>query len=139
MNNKRYSSVSEMLHDLSGNSQFNQQFDERLAQRRLVKHLIALRSAKGVSQADVANVLAVTQSKVSKIESGIDDDLRFSELKGYAQALGMDIGIIFSDPKRTIVDELKFYVFRIKHALDQLADPNHSPPPPRTAPARGRC
>lgn len=121
MGNKQYTSVSKMLEDLSDDDQFNNEFDERVAQRRLVKRLIALRAARKVSQADVASALGVTQSRVSKIENGVDDDLRFSELKAYAQALRTDIGITFSDRKRTIADEVKSHVLQIKQALDRLA------------------
>lgn len=118
---KRYTNVSKMLHDLTDDDQFNKEFDERVAQRELVKHLIALRCGKNVSQADVASALGVTQSRVSKIENGVDDDLRFGELKAYARTFGMDIGLVFSDRKRTIVDEVKLHAFRIKHLLDRLA------------------
>jgi len=121
MAKKRYSNVSKMLHDLSGDDQFNKEFDERVGQRQLVKFLIALRTVKNVSQADVANALGVTQSKISKIESGIDDDLRFGELKAYARALGMDIELFLANRERTIVDDVKFHAFRFKHFLDQLA------------------
>lgn len=121
MANKRYSSVSEMLRDLSDDEQFNQEFDERIAQRGLIKHLIALRSAKDVSQADVAEALGVTQSRVSKIESGVDDDLRFGELKAYARGFNMDIELILADHDRTVADEVKYHAFHIKRLLDRLS------------------
>jgi transcriptional regulator with XRE-family HTH domain len=110
-----------MLKDLSGDVQFNQEFEEMVTQRQIVKHLIGLRCSKGVSQSDVAKALGVTQSRISKIENGIDDDIRVGDFKAYAKTMGMDIGLVFANHNRTIADEIKFHAFRIKHLLDKLA------------------
>lgn len=121
MSKKRYTSVSEMLSDLPEDKAFAADFADHINQRQVVKQLVALRSAKGVSQQDVAKSLEVTQSKVSKLENGIDDDLRLGDLKGYLKAFDMDLGIVFAEHSRTITDEVKYHAFEIKRLLSKLA------------------
>ena len=110
MAKKRYADVATMIEELSGDQQFTEAFNEYTAGRRLIKSLVMLRSAMGVSQADVAKVLGVTQSRISKIEHGVDDNLRLGELAAYARALDMDIAVVLKKRSRTIVNGGEFHV-----------------------------
>lgn len=49
-----------------------------MRRRKLVSTLTALRVAKGLTQADIAALMGCQQSRVSKLESGVDADLKFT-------------------------------------------------------------
>lgn len=68
-----------------------------------VLRLAALRESRGVTQAELAGSLGVSQPNVSKIER--NDDLRLSTLGGYVAALGgrLEINVVFPDhPDQTV-------------------------------------
>lgn len=119
-NVKRFKSVSEMRRTLNDDPKDVRQFDERLKRRQLVKTLFAMRSVKGVSQKEIADRLDCTQSRVSKIESGEDADLRLRELEAYAKSLGCDLTLVFTDRGNRSVDMIKFFALSIKRELAKL-------------------
>jgi transcriptional regulator with XRE-family HTH domain len=119
---KQYGSVQEMLNSTLGKSDIAAKtIHHRINSRRLVKKLIVARSQAKLSQADLAKRLDCSQSRISKIENGTDDQLRITDLRAYSRAL--ETGIIFSigEPKRHAVESIKHHAFQIKHHLDQLA------------------
>jgi transcriptional regulator with XRE-family HTH domain len=60
---------------------------------RVVDHLARLRQAAGITQEEMAAALGVTQSAISKLESGIDSDLTLGEIEGYARVTKQRIGL----------------------------------------------
>ncbi|MCY2987527.1 MAG: helix-turn-helix domain-containing protein [Planctomycetota bacterium] len=121
MAEKKYSSVSDMLAHNAPSDKFRKEFEAQIATRRVVKQLIALRAAKGLSQKDIADQMKCSQSRVSKLENGTDDDMRLGDLRAYANALGYSTGFLFSDRKMTTVEEVKHHAFCIKQLMDRLA------------------
>ena len=91
-NNRQYRTVSEMLRQSAGQDEAltADELDKFSAERELVKDLATLRSARGLSQQDLALSLGRTQSWVSKLENGRDDDLRLGEIRTYLDALGLE-------------------------------------------------
>src|SRR5690606_15909931 len=77
---------------------------------------------KGVSQAEIAEELNCSQSRVSKIENGDDGELRISELVAYARAMDRDLHVGFSKRSLTGLDRIKSYAFEIHRELCRLAD-----------------
>jgi len=82
---------------------------------------MALRAAKGLSQADIARRIDCSQSRVSKLESGMDADLRLGDFEGYANALGLEMRIVLAPRGQTALDEIKYHAFSIKRILDRIA------------------
>ncbi len=124
MNNdqsKRFKSVSEMTQELSDDQAFADKVDDRLAARQIVRTLFAKRSAKGMSQKDVATKLECTQSRISKLEKGDDKDLRLGDLVAYADAIGLDLNLVLTKQGMTLADQVKYHAFCIKALLDKLA------------------
>jgi transcriptional regulator with XRE-family HTH domain len=119
---KRYNSVQDLLADTLGkNDPVTRSVSQRIQSRRLVKKLIVARSQAKLSQAELAKKLDCSQSRISKIENGTDDQLRMADLRAYSRAL--ETGIIFSigEPKQNAVESIKQHALQIKHHLDQLA------------------
>ncbi len=121
MANKRHKNVVQMAKDLSVDQSFADDLAKRIAQRQIVKKLIALRAAKGLTQQDIADSLGCTQSRVSKLESQTDFELSLGDFQGYADALGMQVVITLMKKDASIVDMVKQHAFCIKRLTDHLA------------------
>lgn len=98
-----------------------EELEAELSARQVVRALFAMRSARGVSQAEIASQLNCSQSRVSKIESGVDADLSVGELEAYARALDCDVVLTFQKRHSTAVDRVKQHAFGIKRELDEMA------------------
>jgi len=98
-----------------------EELEEDLSSRQVVRALSAMRSARNVSQAEIASQLKCSQSKVSKIENGVDADLSVGELEAYARALDCDVVLTFQKRHSTSADRVKQHAFAIKRELDDLA------------------
>lgn len=59
-------------------------------------HLKELRKALGRTQAEIADVLRVSQSRVSQIENGDLDAMSLDTLRAYAAALGGRVDVTIS-------------------------------------------
>jgi transcriptional regulator with XRE-family HTH domain len=89
---KKYTTVAQVVRETAEGS-FAQAFEERLSDRRLVKDLMILRAGRGLTQADVAEKMGCTQSRISKLESAKDVDLTLGDLAKYAEAVGFRLTI----------------------------------------------
>ena len=98
-----------------------EELEAELSARQVVRALFAMRSARGVSQAEIASQLKCSQSRVSKIENGVDADLSVGELEAYAKALDCDVVLTFQKRHTTAADRVKQHAFAIKRELDDLA------------------
>ena len=75
---KKYANVSDLVRDTS-EREFADEFDKYQADRTLVNCLKVLRTAHGVTQAELASRMGCVQSKVSKLESSTDAELNFGD------------------------------------------------------------
>lgn len=119
---KKYSSVAEMVREVSEDTEFASDTARRLSQREIVKHLVALRCARGQSQGEIAGHMKCSQSRISKLEHGADEDLSIGDLAGYLDALGLESRVLITKRGWRAVDEVKYHAFSIKRVLDELAD-----------------
>ena len=119
---KRFASVSELIRGTMQDEELLTAFNERIAHRSLVKQLLVLRAAQGLSQEDIAASLHCTQSRVSKIEGFDDDDMRVGDLRVYASAVGCEFVAGFAPRDMKPVDKVKCHVFAIKKHMDDLAE-----------------
>lgn len=98
-----------------------EELEAELAARQVVRALFAMRSARGVSQAEIASHLNCSQSRISKIENGVDADLSVGEIEAYAKALDCDTVLTFQKRHSTAVDRVKQHAFAIRRELDVMA------------------
>ena len=118
---KIYTSVSEIVREMSPDREFSDDFEDRVARQRLIKHLLVTRAIRGFSQQDIAKSLGCTQSRVSKLESLDDDELRVGDLRSYAKTVGLEFTAGFVPHDMNPVDKVKCHVFTIKKHMDDLA------------------
>jgi transcriptional regulator with XRE-family HTH domain len=119
---KEYTSVSEMLADSSADDSLKQDTADRIASRQVIKRLLALRVARGVSQSDVAKKMGCTQSRISKLENGIDDDIRLGDLHKYLDALDHDMSLFVCKKDWQSFQQIKFCAVTIRRCLGRLVD-----------------
>lgn len=115
---KSFSSVTELLKD-SGveNELLDAVQDVRLQQ--VANALAKMRVAKGLTQKQMATVIGCTQGRISKLETGRDEDLTLKDLLDYARTTGTAFQIAFG-PKMTLADQIKFHVCALRPLLDEL-------------------
>jgi transcriptional regulator with XRE-family HTH domain len=121
---KQYTSVTEMVKDISEDADFSESFSEEVAERRVAKMLFTLRCAQGVTQKEMAERLGCTQSRVSKLENATLDNLRVGDLMAYAKEFDLCLSLGFH-PRMTAVEKVKFHAIEIKKNLDFLVSLAH--------------
>lgn len=117
---KSATSVLDMIREIEDDD-FTAELETILAERRILKSLIAMRIAAGVSQGDIADRLECSQSRISKLERAKDGDLKLDELAAYGAATGHEFEIIRHRKGSTPVDRVKAYAFCIHRELKLLA------------------
>ena len=117
---KRYSKVSELV-EATASPEFARAFEEHVAARQIVQKLQLMRVHHGLSQADMAERLGCTQSRISKLESGTDAALSISDILGYASATGYSIQLVFLKEETKMVDEVKYHFFETKELMERLS------------------
>lgn len=118
-----YSSVAEMVADVSTDSAFAKDFADHLSKRNISHYLFGLRSANGVSQKEIAERMNCSQSRISKLESGCDDDWRLGDLKSYLKAIGHDLSLFIAKAHHwKLMDQVKFHVCSTHACLVRLVE-----------------
>ena len=120
MSDKRFSSVTEMVDSVVGDESLVESIDKQVSSREVVSALATLRVAHGVSQSQIADELGCKQGRVSKIENGVDTDLRLSHLAAYAKTTGHEVLVTFPRAGNTHAEQVKFHAFGIKDSLDKM-------------------
>lgn len=119
--NKTYRNVVEMVRDVGGAPEFADDLETHVSERRLVRRLFALRSARGLSQREVAKKMGCTQSRVSKFEASRDEDLSLGDIRAYAKALELTT-VLGLEGGPSAVARVKFHHACIRKEVESLAD-----------------
>ena len=121
---RRFASVAELMRIEGVSSEVQTKFQEIANETRIVCQLTKLRHMAGLTQEDMAHRLGVSQSAVSKLESGRDEDLTIGHIREYAQSSGERIGVVFGKPL-THVESVKAYANGMRTHLSALASLAH--------------
>jgi len=117
---KRYSSVQELMRGENIASEVQSRVAELEKEGAVTEFLANLRVAAGLTQAQVAEKFGVSQSAISKLEAGRDEDLTLGDVRQYAEVTGRGIVLSFGKPL-THVKAVKFHASEIKQHLTALA------------------
>ena len=93
---------------------------ERIASRQIIKRLMALRAMRGMSQKEIAESMDCRQPRISKLENGVDDDIRLGDLRDYLHALGHDMSLFICPKEWKTFQQIKFHGLSIRQCLGQL-------------------
>jgi transcriptional regulator with XRE-family HTH domain len=121
---KRYESVTALVAGEGLSNEVREKLAELKSQSNVVLRLAKLRQAAGITQEEMANHMNVTQSAISKLESGTDGDLRLCEIAAYSKITSQNIGIGFGKPLNH-VQCIRNHAFAIRAHFDELAKLAH--------------
>ena len=63
-------------------------------------------------------LLKCTQGRISKLETGKDNDLRLKDLADYARAANVSLSVTIGP--RNCAEAIKYHLFAVKHLIDKL-------------------
>ena len=117
---RKYESVGALMTGEGVSPEVQSKVAEIESETRVVLQLAWLRQKAGITQEEMAKHLNITQSAISKLESGRDEDLTLKEIKEYARATGQRIAVMFGKPLNH-VEAVKAHAMCIKDRLELLA------------------
>jgi transcriptional regulator with XRE-family HTH domain len=120
--NKTNSSITEMLEEIGVDTSFVESVSEAIAARELVDQMIILRHRAGLTQGQMAGMMGVSQSAVSKLERSPDSEITLDQIAEYLSATKHQMYVTILPEDENIVGEVKYFVHMIKERLDQLVE-----------------
>jgi transcriptional regulator with XRE-family HTH domain len=121
---RRYKSVTELIERECLPDEVRGQFVENQRDTEIVEQLALMRQGTGITQEQMAEKLGVTQSAISKLEAGRDENLTLAQIREYSKATDQRIGILFGKPMNH-VEAVKAHALGIRRHLSSLASIAH--------------
>ncbi len=118
--NTQFKSTAEAAARLAGKPEIAQSVERDIRNSGVVTMLVRMRLNKGKTQEEVAACMKCDSSKISRMESGNDFQLRLIDIIGYAKALGVQVSVLFDDSTLPHSARIKQCVFQIDHLLKEL-------------------
>ncbi len=122
MGNNQETFIEGVARDAGASPDFVDTLKREAAERVLVNHLLALRGARGISQEEIAKHFGCSQSKISKLENGVDVGLRIGDLLQYCDAIGLGLSVGLLPKGSSSIDRIKQHAFCIQGELSALVD-----------------
>ena len=113
--------VAEVAGRLAGDPSVTARVEQRIAASEMVATLIGLRVKRKKTQTEIARHMGCTPGRISKLEGGSDENLKWTDIVGYVEATGMTMSFLVDDPELPQADKIKHYVFQIDKLLKDLA------------------
>jgi transcriptional regulator with XRE-family HTH domain len=117
---RKYASVDALLSGEEMSQEVRAKVSELRNETRVALQLAKLRQLAAVTQEDMAKHLGVTQSAVSKLEAGRDEDVTLREIREYARVTDQRIAVMFGKPL-THVEAVRLHANCLKERLEALA------------------
>ncbi len=114
---KSHRSVKEMLEDIGADRDVVDAVED-VRRQGVTNTLAGIRISKGLTQKEMAVLLKCTQGRISKLETGKDDDLRLKDLADYARAASVSLSVTIGP--RNCAEAIKYHLFAVKHLIDKL-------------------
>lgn len=116
----RYSTVEELMGASGVSAETQKTLAEMRGESHLTSELAVMRTAAGITQEKMAEKLDCTQSCISKLESGADDDVTLKQLRVYAETTGQWLALGVGRPPNH-VEAIKLNAKGIHDHLQALA------------------
>jgi transcriptional regulator with XRE-family HTH domain len=121
MKTTKFTNAADAAAHLAGDPSIASEVKKEIARNEMVAALLQMRVSKGLTQEDIASEMGCDPSTISRIESGNDRQLKWSDVEGYLGALKIQMTILFEDPSRPAAERIKQCVFKIHEDLEGLA------------------
>jgi transcriptional regulator with XRE-family HTH domain len=115
-----FASVDEMMTALCQSPDELRDYRQMAQDRVALDTLVATRIKRGLSQKDIAQRMECTQSRISKLEHGLDSTTSVGDLRAYAQAIGLDVALLFVRKQTKLADLVKVHTLMIRRAFDRM-------------------
>lgn len=119
---KRYPNVAHMIRDVSEDKKLAEDTAAKIESQSIVNFLIGLRTVHNLSQSEMAKKMGCTQSKISKLERGADDNLSIGDFRAYTQARGLEMTINLSKKGQTIANRVNAHTFAVRRLMIRAAE-----------------
>ena len=120
--NTKSKNIAQMAAALADDPNMEQAVQDEIARNSMVSCLLSMRVSKKLSQEQVAESMGCHPSKVSRIESGSDRTLKWTDILLYASALNVSTCVLFEDPSLPAAERIKQCVFSIREHLNKLTE-----------------
>lgn len=100
-------------------------FDEIKRATAVCQQLALLRTHAGYTQEQMGERMGLSQSAISKLEAGRDEDLTLGQIQGYCEATCQRVGFSIGKPM-TQVEAIKSHAFAMRSAMLELAELAHA-------------
>ncbi len=117
---KRYGSVADVLHSMDIPEEQKKRQVQYIKARQLSRLLSVMRSQKKMSQVQAAEKIGWSQGRVSKLETKEDRAVSVGDLLDYANALDLEMSIVFLPRGMKIVDRIKIHALEMYRLLQRL-------------------
>lgn len=117
----KFNSVAEAAAQLAGNPEIEKKVKQEIGRNSLVSLLLEMRVSKGLTQEDMAQAMGCDASTISRIESENDRALKWTDVTGYANALKVQMSVMFDDESLPASARIKQCVLKIDEDLKKLA------------------
>ena len=112
--------MAKLAADLAGDEGVAQRVREQAANTRLVRMLIDWRTAKNLSQRQLAVKMGVSPSKVCRMEAAQDGELNWGDVVKYFDAMGVRLSMMVDDPNLPAAERIKHHVLATHALLEEL-------------------
>jgi transcriptional regulator with XRE-family HTH domain len=118
--NTTFKSAAESAAHLAGKPEMAELVKRQIRRSQLVSLLVQMRIDKNITQEQVADSMKCDPSKISRMESGSDSQLRLWDIMGYTKALGVQASVMLDDNSLPVSTRVKQCVFQIDRDLKKL-------------------
>ncbi len=95
---------------------------ERFGAMEIVRSLIQMRAEAGLSQAELAKRMGCTQSRISKIEHSLDEDLSIGDLNRYIRATGHWSVLTIANAEQTLAGMARHHILLADSLLKKIVE-----------------
>jgi transcriptional regulator with XRE-family HTH domain len=120
--NTKSKTIAEMAAALADNPSVEQDVQKEIQRNAMVSYLLSLRVSKGLTQEQVATAMGCDASKISRLESGNDETLKWGDIADYTSALNVQMFVLVEDPTLPAAERIKQCVFSIHEHLNDLTE-----------------
>lgn len=117
---RKFASVDDMLSAGKVSQNVREKLSQFKNETRVVLGLAKLRQGAGITQKKMAEHLGVTQSAVSKLETGGDETVTLREIREYSRVTGQRIAVTCGK-RLNHVEAIKLHAGGLKSRLEALA------------------
>jgi transcriptional regulator with XRE-family HTH domain len=119
---KRYTSVADAAAFLADDDSVRDRLQDVADRSNVSTRLQMFRTASGRTQEQVATEMRCSPSKISRLETGTDDSLTWTDLTSYCQAIGVKPTLLFEPQHGSTAERVTLLVRTIHEQLERLAD-----------------